>query len=130
MTVPRDHVLRAAAELVAAFGAHDVRGYFASFAPEATFLFYTSPAFLRSRAEYEAEWRTWEAGGFHVLGCESLEPEVRLISDDVAVFVHHVRTRIRDAEGEHDLAERETIVFRCDADGRWLGIHEHLSAEP
>jgi ketosteroid isomerase-like protein len=32
--------------------------------------------------------------------------------------------------GEHDLAERETIVFRRHADGRWLGVHEHLSSQP
>ena len=130
MSEPEDDVLRAAANLVAAFGAHDVTGYFESFAPDATFLFYTTPRLLRSRAEYEGEWRAWEATGFHVLGCLSIEPEVHLISDNVAVFVHRVRTHTRDADGEHDLAERESIVFDRDAGGRWLGVHEHLSAEP
>lgn len=130
MSEPEDEVLRAAANLVAAFGAHDVTGYFESFAPDATFLFYTTPRLLRSRAEYEVEWRAWEGTGFHVLGCHSVEPEVHLISDTVAVFVHRVRTRTRDADGEHDLAERESIVFRREARGRWLGVHEHLSTEP
>jgi ketosteroid isomerase-like protein len=127
---PKDEVLQAAADLVASFGAHDFRSYFGAFAPEATFVFYTMPRLLGSRAEYEAEWQAWESDGFRVLGCHSLEPEVRLISDEVAIFVHHVRTRTRDADGEHDLAERETIVFRLDAAGRWLGVHEHLSPEP
>ncbi len=130
MTDPRDAVLGAAADLVSAFGAHDADRYFGSFAPEATFVFHTSPRYLRSRAEYEAEWRAWEADGFHVLGCESIGPEVTPIADGVAVLVHQVRTRVRDADGEHHLAERETIVFRLEANGRWLGVHEHLSAEP
>lgn len=130
MTDTRSAVLEAAAELVSAFGAHDPERYFGSFAPEATFLFHTSAHYLRSRGEYEAEWQTWEADGFRVLDCRSIEPEVALISDEVAVLVHRVRTRVRDADGEHDLAERETIVFRRETDGRWLGIHEHLSPEP
>lgn len=123
-------VRAAAAALVAAFGAHDVDGYFGAFAPDATYLFHTSPRLLGSRAAYEAEWRSWEADGFRVLECRSLEPEVHSVTADVAVFTHRVRTRVRDAEGEHDLAERETIVFRRDEAGRWLGIHEHLSPEP
>lgn len=129
MSDPKAEVSAAAAALVAAFGAHDVEGYFGAFAPEATFLFHTTPRLLGSRAEYEAEWRSWEAKGFRVQACRSLEPEVQPLTSDVAVFTHRVRTRVRDADGEHDLAERETIVFRRGADGRWLGVHEHLSAE-
>ena len=53
---------------------------------------------------------------------------VQVIDADVVVFTHRVATHLRDADGEHDLAERETIVFRRVADGRWLGVHEHLSA--
>lgn len=123
-------VRRAAADLVAAFGAHDTAAYFGSFAPDATFLFYTTPGILGSRAAYEAEWQAWEAIGFHVLSCRSEEPEVFMVTDDVAVFAHRVRTKTRDADGEHDLAERESIVFRREPGGRWVGIHEHLSAEP
>ncbi len=125
-----EEVRAAAAALVAAFGAHDVDGYFGSFAPEATFLFHTTPGLLESRAAYEAEWRSWEADGFRVLGCESLDGGVQTLTRDVAVFTHRVRTRVRTAAGEDELAERETIVFRRDAGGRWLGVHEHLSAEP
>jgi ketosteroid isomerase-like protein len=35
-----------------------------------------------------------------------------------------------DAGGEHDLAERETIVFRREPAGEWLAVHEHLSPDP
>lgn len=130
MRDPEEEVRTAAAALVAAFGAHDVDGYFGSFAPEATFLFHTTPGLLESRAAYEAEWKAWEADGFRVLGCESLDGRVRPLTRDVAVFTHRVRTRVRTAQGEEELAERETIVFRRDVGGRWLGVHEHLSAEP
>jgi len=130
MSDPGPEVAAAAAAIVAAFGAHDVDRYFEAFAPEATFLFYSTPRRLPSRSAYEAEWRSWEEDGFRVLSCQSLEPRVQLLTPDVAVFTHRVRTRIRDADGEHDLAERETIVFRREAGGRWLGVHEHLSAEP
>ena len=125
-----EDVASAAEALVAAFGSHDVPSYFDAFDPAATFLFYTGGHLLESRAAYEEEWRSWEASGFRVLDCRSLEPRIQRLTDDVAVFTHRVRTRTRDADGEHDLAERETIVFRRDATGRWLGVHEHLSAEP
>ena len=130
MSEPGAEVRTAAAALVAAFGSHDVEGYFGAFAPDATFLFHTTPRLLESRAAYEAEWRAWEEDGFRVLACESWSPEIQVLTADVAVFTHRVRTRVRTADGEQDLAERETIVFRRSPDGRWLGVHEHLSAEP
>ncbi len=130
MTDRTSEVLEAAARLVAAFGAHDVGAYFDAFAPEATFLFYTTAALLPSRAAYEAEWRSWEEAGFRVLGCRSSNGRVQIIEDGIAVFTHDVATRNRDADGEHDLQERETIVFRRTLSGRWLGVHEHLSAAP
>ena len=130
MTDQESEVREAAAALVAAFGANDVARYFEAFAPEATFLFYTTPRVLGSRAEYEAEWQASEAAGLQILECRSFEGQVQVLTADVAVFTHRVRTRLRDADGEHDVAERETIVFRRGADGRWLGVHEHLSAEP
>ena len=123
-------VLAAAADLVAAFGAHDTERYFDAFAPEATFLFYTTPEVLPSPAAYRAEWQTWEQDGFRVLACRSSDQRVQLLGDDVAIFTHRVATRVRDATGGHDLTERETIVFRRVEGGRWLGVHEHLSRAP
>ena len=48
---------------------------------------------------------------------------------DVAVFTHRVRTTVSTHEGEAVLHERETIVF-AQREGRWLGVHEHLSPDP
>jgi ketosteroid isomerase-like protein len=119
--------LRAATELVAAFGSHDTRAYFDGFAPEATFLFHAEPELVPNRAAYEAMWTEWEREGFRVLSCRSLEPRVDLVTDDVAVFTHRVRTRLAGIEDEQ--CERETIVFRREAGGGWLGVHEHLSVD-
>jgi ketosteroid isomerase-like protein len=127
MTTPTDDVLAAAAAMVSAFGAHDVAGYFASFDPEATFLFHNLDHLVTSRADYEDLWRAWEKDGFQVIACRSLEPRAQQVSTDSAVFTHRVRTTL--AGQPQELPERETIVFRRDPDGRWLGVHEHLSLE-
>lgn len=120
-------VMQAALDVVAAFGAHDTERYFAGFAPESTFLFHAEPEILPSRAAYEAAWAGWERDGFRVLSCASLNPRVDVLTDDVAVFTHSVRTRLAGVDDEQ--RERETIVFRRGADGRWLGVHEHLSLD-
>jgi len=122
-----EQVLRAAAHLVARFAAHDVAGYFACFAPEASFIFYTTAEVLPSRIAYEALWRRWEHdNGFRVLACQSFEPNVHIIGD-VAIFTHRAQTReIFNAE-TRDVVERETSVFRRQPDGEWLVVHQHLS---
>jgi len=122
--------LDAAAAIVAAFGEHQRDAYFASFSPDATFLFHTTGRLLGSRAEYEAEWAEWEEGGFRVLGCTSSDQRVDEVTDGVVVFTHRVATRVDDGSEVLDLDERETIVLRREPDGRWLGIHEHLSPTP
>ncbi|GAA1148938.1 nuclear transport factor 2 family protein [Nocardioides aquiterrae] len=121
-------MLEAARRLVDAFGAHDVASYFDGFAADATFVFPNCPAPLESRAEYEATWQDWEQDGFRVEGCTSSDPRVQLLTDDVAVFTHRVTTALAGEEAPQH--ERETIVFRRDAAGRWLGVHEHLSPDP
>lgn len=121
-------VRAAAARLIDAFGAHDLPRYFAGFAEDASFLFHTEPALIASRQDYEAQWRVWEGEGFHVLGCRSLEAAVQRVGQDVAIFTHRVRTRLADVE--HELRERESIVFHRVAPGKWLAVHEHLSPEP
>ncbi len=122
-------VLACAAELVAAFATHDRERYFACFDPAATFVFPTGP-FLGSRAEYEREWAGWEASGWRVLACESSDQRADEVAEGVVVFTHRVRTTTEDADGEHELDERETIVFRRDSDGAWTAVHEHLSSAP
>ncbi|KAA0102419.1 DUF4440 domain-containing protein [Mycolicibacterium sp. P1-18] len=119
--------MQAAVDVIAAFGSHDTARYFAGFAPEATFLFHAEPELLPSRAAYEAAWAAWERDGFRVLSCTSLHPRLDLVTDDVAVFTHSVRTRLAGVDEEQ--RERETIVLRRGADGRWLGVHEHLSLD-
>jgi ketosteroid isomerase-like protein len=124
-----DEVLAAARELVAAFGRHDTAAYFGCFAPDATFVFYTTAERLGSRAEYERLWRQWEdADGFRVLSCESARQSLQDLGE-VGVFTHDVITRVRTSAGEEVVRERETIVFR-QAGGRWLAVHEHLSPQP
>jgi ketosteroid isomerase-like protein len=120
-------VLQVAADLVARFGAHDVQAYFAAFAPDATFIFHTTPAILYSRAAYKDLWQIWESrDGFRVLGCRSSEPHVS-VHGDTAIFTHRVETRLAFGPDETTARERETIVFRRRENGSWLAIHEHLS---
>ncbi len=123
-------VLRAAADLVAAFGDHRVADYFACFEESATYLFHNVALPLRSRAEYERLWAQWERDlGFRVLGCRSTGQAVQLLGD-VVVFTHDVRTTTRTTDGEETLRERETIVFRRTHEGAWRAVHEHLSPMP
>jgi len=122
-------VLRAAADVVAAFGAHDTASYFGGFAPEATFIFHNHDSVLSSRSDYETLWASWESEGFHVRGCQSTEQAVTMASETVAIFTHTVRTQLADGDDTVTSGERETIVFVL-RDGRWLGVHEHLSLDP
>lgn len=130
MSGDEEQALAAAERIVAAFGAHDRDRYFACFDPAATFLFHNADRLLGSRAEYEKEWAGWEREGFRVLGCASADARADVVAPGVVVFTHRVRTRTRDAEGDHELRERETIVLRRAGDGRWLAVHEHLSPDP
>jgi uncharacterized protein (TIGR02246 family) len=125
-----DEILAAAAHLVDAFGRHDAAAYFECFAPEATFIFYTTPARLASRDEYQRLWAQWEqADEFRVLSCVSASQLVQVLGD-AAIFSHEVTTAVRTRAGEDTVRERETIVFRRRRDGSWLAVHEHLSPLP
>ena len=116
--------------IVAAYGAHQTDDYFQAFHPEATFVFYSSPERLNSRAEFREEWERWmREDGFRVLECVSSNQRVQPFGD-VAVFTHSLETRVRTNSGEETVLERETIVFSRQADGSWLAVHEHLSPDP
>lgn len=129
MTDHDAEVAAAAAKLVAAFAAHDRSTYFECFAPNATFVFYTTPMLLRSRAAYEELWDRWEReDGFRVLSCESRDQDVTALGN-TAVFTHRVATTARFGDKIIELDERETIVFQRQ-DDRWLAVHEHLSPMP
>lgn len=121
-------VLAAADVLVEAFARHDRDAYFAAFAPDATFLFHNLGRRRDSRAAYEAEWALWEArDGFRVTGCRSTDRKVQLLGD-VAVFTHAVETDVSFGGEPVTNKECETIVFARDLEGRWVAVHEHLSA--
>ena len=47
---------------------------------------------------------------------------------DAAVLTHSIESRERTDEGEETVHEVETIVFAKRPDGRWLIVHQHLSA--
>jgi len=123
--------VRAAAEaIVAAYGTHRTDDYFQAFHPAATFVFYSSPERLESRAAFHEAWDTWvRDDGFRVLECVSADQLIQLFGD-VAVFMHRLTTRLRTNAGEETVLERETIVFSRQADGSWLAVHEHLSPDP
>ena len=123
-------VKASAAAIVAAYGAHRTDDYFRAFHPEATFVFYSSPERLDSRAAFREEWDRWmREDGFRVLECVSSDQLVQTYGD-VAVFTHSLKTRLRTNSGEETALERETIVFLRQADGSWLAVHEHLSPDP
>lgn len=123
-------VLAAADALVGAFASGDSAAYFACFAPEATFVFHTTPQRLGSRAAYEALWEKWvEGDGFAVVSCESSHQHVQVLGPDAAVFAHDVATVIEVGGGREDQSERESIVF-ARREGVWMAVHEHLSPTP
>lgn len=130
MTTQRERqVLDAAARIVSAYGRHARDDYFALFAPEASFIFYTADRRLESRAEYEELWDVWEReSGFHVLDCTSANQRVD-IHGEVGVFAHDVHTRLHMDGADQTVDERETIVFARQS-GRWIAVHEHLSSRP
>ncbi|WP_248802228.1 YybH family protein [Pseudomonas sp. MWU13-2100] len=126
-----DQVLKAAAELVAAFAANDREAYFGAFSADASFVFHTLEQPLLSHDAYQALWDNWRADdGFEVISCTSSNAFVSL-QGDVAIFIHDVATELR-MQGELLFSqERETIVFRKQREsGPWLACHEHLSAKP
>jgi ketosteroid isomerase-like protein len=126
---PEDQVIAAADAIIAAFGSHRSATYFDGFAAEATFIFYTTPERLESRAAYENLWAQWETeDGFRVHSCLSTNRRVQVYGT-VGIFSHDVETRLELGGELSTLFERETIVFAF-RDGRWLAVHEHLSPKP
>lgn len=125
-TDPARDVTRAVDALIDAYARSDKEAYFSWFAPEATFIFHTSPRRLESRAEYEAEWDDWETNhAFRVISCASTNRRLQLFGE-TAVFTHDVNTALTMDGQVENPAERETIVMMRIAD-RWLCVHEHLS---
>ena len=130
----RDEVLAAAAAIVDAFAATDGERYFATFAPEATFIFHTEPERLADRAAYERLWADWVESGWRIVSCTSSDPLVQTFPGG-AVFTHTVDTTADTGEATESYRERESIIFRVDASAdsaasRLVAVHEHLSPLP
>jgi ketosteroid isomerase-like protein len=125
--VDESEVREAVERLVAAFGEGRLDDYFSAFHPDSSFVFYTADQRLESVADYRALWERWvKEDGFAVLDCRTSDTRVQLWGD-VAVVSYSVRTSVRSRGQESVVDERETIVLARQADGRWLGVHEHLS---
>jgi ketosteroid isomerase-like protein len=133
MTEPRtpavDEVEAAASAIVDAFAATDGARYFATFAPDATFVFHTEGARLDDRAAYERLWHEWVASGWRVASCDSTDRLVQPFPGG-AVFTHSVATSVETPDGPDSYRERETIVFRTDPVRGLVAVHEHLSPMP
>jgi ketosteroid isomerase-like protein len=121
-------VLTAASAIVDAYAATDGPRYFSLFAPDASFIFHTEPARIEDRAAYERLWQEWVVAGWAVTSCVSSARRVQSFPGG-AVFTHSVGTSVTTADGPETYRERETIVFRLEAD-TLVAIHEHLSPEP
>jgi ketosteroid isomerase-like protein len=112
--------------IISDFGHNRVDEYFTHFAPDATFIFHTSPVRLESRAEYEALWAEWvRESSFAVLSCISTDRKLSLYRD-IAIFTHSVSTVVSIDGATETQLERESIILEL-RDGHWLCIHEHLS---
>lgn len=127
-TLTPERVLAAAGRLVTAFAATDTAGYFACFAPDATFVFHPERARLDSRDEYERLWDSWLASGWRVESCSSSNRLVQVYGD-AAVLSHDVSTVTSTHGVEAAAYERESLFFRV-VRGRVLAVHEHLSPAP
>jgi len=123
----RQAVWEAVDSMILAFSRHDRDNYFAAFAEQATFYFHNLDRLLKSRDEYELEWKTWETEHqFFIRACRSSERNIQMFGN-VAVFTHEVSTDINFDSEKVTNHERETIVFARNDSGCWLGVHEHLS---
>jgi len=135
ITTPSEQdVLAAATKLVNAFAQTNTQEYFSLFAPEASFIFHPEASRLSDRASYETLWNSWLDEGWHVTQCQSSDQLVQVFPGG-AVFSHTVATSTTtgnqpETATTDSYVERETIIFRQEADGSLIAIHEHLSTVP
>lgn len=128
MTEAIEEVRAAVERLMEAFSTADEDGYFDCFHRDATFFFYGQDL-IGPREEYRAAVGSWKAEhGFRVLSAVSRDADIRVFGN-TAILTHRVTTtQMWDGE-QSVLDERESVVFQRQGDGRWLGIHEHLSSD-
>ena len=103
---------------------------FACFADGATVV--DGSRWFGSLGEYGAAWdrRAAEHDAVPVpLSVDSRVLKLQML-DHAAVLTHAIESRERTGVGEETVHEIETIVFGKQPDGRWLIVHQHLSAQP
>ena len=112
--------------LMRAFASADADEYFDCFDADASFVF-PGESVLDSREAYRASWLRWQREGVRFTDVVANDVRVRVIGG-TAVVTHRVQTTV-ESQGETSVdRERETLVF-SNVDGRWLAVHEHLSAD-
>ena len=112
--------------LMAAFARADTDRYFDCFDAAASFVFPGEPL-LDSRAEYREAWQRWEREGLRFTDVRADDVRVRVLGS-TAIVTHRIETTMTMNEEESVDRERESIVF-SKIGGRWLAVHEHLSAD-
>jgi ketosteroid isomerase-like protein len=121
-----EEITSTAERIVAAYSAMDEDAYFASFDPQATFIFHGTPERLTSREDYKAQWLTWVSEGWKVISCHSSDPFIQIYGT-TAVFSHSVATTTQEQGKLATAKERETIVFTRAGSGAIMAVHEHLA---
>ena len=112
--------------LMAAFARSDTDRYFDCFHTAASFVF-PGESLLDSRAEYREAWQRWEREGLRFTDVRADDVRIRVLGS-TAIVTHRIETTVTiDGEKSVD-RERESIVF-SKIEGRWLAVHEHLSAD-
>jgi ketosteroid isomerase-like protein len=112
--------------LMNAFVAGTSDEYFDCFHEEASFVF-AGEALLQPRSAYRSTWDRWQREGVRFTDAAAYDIRVRVVGD-TAVVTHRLRTTVIADGIESVDRERESIVFSR-VGGRWLALHEHLSAE-
>lgn len=124
-----EELIQAAARIVDAYAANDEDAYFATFAPECSFVFHTDAEIFRTRDAWQAAWRELRESGWRVESCRSIESFVTPIGD-AGVFCHVLETTAGTSDSLETYRERESIVFERRSNGELIAVHEHLSPIP
>lgn len=112
--------------LMTAFANADTETYFGCFHEDATFFFPDEPL-VGSLEAYRSLWSTWEAEGVRFVDVVTEDVRIQVVGA-TAVVTHRIDTTVSTPDSTSVDHERETLVF-SEIDGRWLGVHEHLSPD-
>jgi uncharacterized protein (TIGR02246 family) len=118
-------VRRAYDRLMSAFADGSTDEYFSSFHRDASFLF-PGESLLEGRSAYQEAWNRWHDEGVRFTDVVVRDVRVRTLGT-TAVVTHDIETTTASNGVTTVDHERESIVFVLDQ-GRWLVVHEHLSA--